>query len=266
MRSWGGGSGSGPFRSGRDFDHGRVCLRLRRRHALGAHSCEMQFDRSAHCDLDFRLRCARGDATRQIRREGGVTGGRSLDDDENSHFRPACLRMLWRVPGARSSEGRPATVTNPGFVGCLNCWWLPVVRARYQPSTLSERSTSRTFIVRREREVSRVASKRTQADVGAGPREADTAAAPQVQRFNRGCDRRVGGARRHRAHVRGFPEVLVRARGCLGSEAFTRPYAAPPGIERGAPTSDRLYKNLYRMEPPWRRASRSPKRARTSRD
>ena len=54
--------------------------------------------------------------------------------------------MLFSVPGARSSPGRPATVTSPGFTGCLNCWWLPRVRARYQPSSARSRRTSRIFI------------------------------------------------------------------------------------------------------------------------
>ncbi len=29
--------------------------------------------------------------------------------------------MLFSVPDAKSSEGFPATVTRPTFVGCLNC-------------------------------------------------------------------------------------------------------------------------------------------------
>jgi hypothetical protein len=29
--------------------------------------------------------------------------------------------MLFSVPVAKSSLGFPATVTRPGFVGCLNC-------------------------------------------------------------------------------------------------------------------------------------------------
>lgn len=59
-----------------------------------------------------------------------------FDDDEvavhGTHFcprflRPACSRMPFRVPGARSSSPDPAMVTRPGLRGCLNCWWLPRV-------------------------------------------------------------------------------------------------------------------------------------------
>jgi len=54
-------------------------------------------------------------------------------------FRPACLRMLFKVPGARSSFGLPATVTRPTFFECLNWRWLPSVTTRHQPSALSTR-------------------------------------------------------------------------------------------------------------------------------
>ena len=54
--------------------------------------------------------------------------------------------MLFSVPGARSSLDFPATVTGPGFEGCLNCLWLPRVATRTHPSSFSIRSTSPTFI------------------------------------------------------------------------------------------------------------------------
>ena len=47
---------------------------------------------------------------------------------------------------ARSSPRCPGTVTNPRFAECLNCRWLPRVRAWYQPSDSSSRMTSRTFM------------------------------------------------------------------------------------------------------------------------
>src|SRR5580700_6974017 len=53
--------------------------------------------------------------------------------------------MLFRVPGAKSSDGLPATVTRPDFSGCLNCRWLPRVATRYQPSASKSLMTSRTF-------------------------------------------------------------------------------------------------------------------------
>ena len=62
-------------------------------------------------------------------------------------FSSDCLKILFNVPGARSSLGFPATVTRPGFEGCLNCLWLPRVATRVHPSSLSIRSISLTFIV-----------------------------------------------------------------------------------------------------------------------
>ena len=47
-----------------------------------------------------------------------------LDDNRVSHgephFRPACFKMLFCVPGARSSPGLPGTVTRPSLLACLN--------------------------------------------------------------------------------------------------------------------------------------------------
>ena len=40
----------------------------------------------------------------------------------------------------------PDTVTRPGLDGCLNWRWPPLDLTRTQPSDLSRRSTSRTFI------------------------------------------------------------------------------------------------------------------------
>lgn len=41
--------------------------------------------------------------------------------DVSQPLRPACLRMAFNVPGGMSTPVFPATVTVPGFVGCLNC-------------------------------------------------------------------------------------------------------------------------------------------------
>ena len=62
------------------------------------------------------------------------------------YFRPDCFRILFSVPGAKSSLGFPGTVTRPGFDACLNWRWLPRVAARFQPSSASIRSISLTFI------------------------------------------------------------------------------------------------------------------------
>src|ERR1700682_1726050 len=61
-------------------------------------------------------------------------------------FKPDCLRILFNVPGAKSSLGFPGTVTRPGLLGCLNWRWLPRVTAKYQPSSASMRNMSDTFI------------------------------------------------------------------------------------------------------------------------
>jgi len=63
-----------------------------------------------------------------------------------AHFNPACLRILFCVPGARSSLGFPAIVTTPFFLSCLYCRWLPRVRSRYQPSSSMSLIIARTFI------------------------------------------------------------------------------------------------------------------------
>ena len=53
--------------------------------------------------------------------------------------------MLFYKPMPIALLNFPATVTVPGFEGCVNCLWLPRVRSRYQPSRWSSRMTSRTF-------------------------------------------------------------------------------------------------------------------------
>ena len=62
--------------------------------------------------------CLSGNAeTRQIRSVCAPTCVRFFVDDEVFHFSPACLRILFNVPGGMSTDGCPATVTVPGFVG-----------------------------------------------------------------------------------------------------------------------------------------------------
>ena len=64
-------------------------------------------------------------------------------------FNPACFRILFSVPGAKSSLFRPATVTRPRLIGCLNCLWLPRMATSIHPSFLNMLSTLETFIRRR---------------------------------------------------------------------------------------------------------------------
>src|SRR5260221_4167763 len=90
------------------------------------------------------------DATGQVRRVGReIAVGPFHHDQKTPHHRSsrlACTRILLRVPGARSSFGWPATVTRPGLVGCLSCMWLPRVATATQPSSRSNRRTSRIFM------------------------------------------------------------------------------------------------------------------------
>lgn len=128
------------------------CVRvgLGRCQSLLTHAGQMQLDCLAHALLYCRLRRTGGNASRQIGRIRRESRWCLLHNDEDLHcLSPACLRMLFNVPGARSSPACPATVTSPGLTGCLNCWWLPRVRTRYHPSSVSRRRRSRTFIDRR---------------------------------------------------------------------------------------------------------------------
>ena len=50
------------------------------------------------------------------------------------------------MPGAKSSEGLPATVTRPDLLGCRSCRWLPRRVTSVQPSSFNIRRTARTFI------------------------------------------------------------------------------------------------------------------------
>lgn len=53
--------------------------------------------------------------------------------------------MFRSVPSGRSCLGG-GTVTRPGRPGCLNCWWLPLVRTNRQPSAFSRSITSRLLM------------------------------------------------------------------------------------------------------------------------
>jgi hypothetical protein len=95
-------------------------------------------------------------ATWQIRYVRAKTVFALFDNHKICHwgcgpFNPACLRMLFSVPGGTSRLGLPATVTVPGLTECVYCRWLPAVLASLQPSCSSSLITSRnfTFAVRR---------------------------------------------------------------------------------------------------------------------
>ncbi len=94
----------------------------------------MELDGFPHALLDIGTRGPGRHTSREVRGVGGVPGLGLLDDDEERHgFSPACLRMLLRVPGARSSPGWPVTVTKPGLVGCVHCWWHPPGSGKVPP-------------------------------------------------------------------------------------------------------------------------------------
>jgi hypothetical protein len=54
--------------------------------------------------------------------------------------------MLRNVPIGISRLGW-GTVTRPGFVGCLNCTWLPSCATSYQPSCLKRCITTRLDMI-----------------------------------------------------------------------------------------------------------------------
>src|SRR5258707_7415996 len=52
---------------------------------------------------------------RKVRRVSSPTRRRLFVNDKIFHFSPACLRILFNVPCAMSTDGCPAPVTVPGF-------------------------------------------------------------------------------------------------------------------------------------------------------
>src|SRR5580704_11426378 len=72
-----------------------------------AHAFEMKFDCLADQILCF-VQCLGGDAEPgQVRSIGAPSGCGLFVDDEIFHFRPACLRILFNVPGGMSSDDVP---------------------------------------------------------------------------------------------------------------------------------------------------------------
>src|SRR5262245_20184878 len=113
----------------------------------------MKQDRLLDFALSFLDRRPRGYASRKIRHVSGVVPVSFFDNYRVSHsiayrLSPACLRILFNVPGGKSSLGFPATVTRPVLLGCLNWRWLPRVATWIQPSRRSIPSTSDTFMTR----------------------------------------------------------------------------------------------------------------------
>lgn len=137
----GGSSGSCAW-----FDVFRVAVRRRQFVAFSLETLKVESERLMYRLLDFFASCAGRDTTQDIGRIRRIAGLGFFDDDEVFHrSSPACLRILFKVPAARSSPGFPAIVTKPAFPGCLNCRWLPRVLTRTQPSSVISLRTSLTF-------------------------------------------------------------------------------------------------------------------------
>src|SRR5438094_1022862 len=106
------------------------CLRTRRRNRFSrtAQTVEVEFNGVVHFAFDGVSRLARGDAAGEIGRIGGIAGRSFFNDNQvPTHFNPACLRIIFCVPGARSSLGFPAIMSTPFF---LIMPILPVATAR----------------------------------------------------------------------------------------------------------------------------------------
>src|SRR5439155_9792583 len=134
-------------KSGRHFDVGRIGVWLGHVKALQPQTFQMKLHRLSHISLDVFPRLAGRHAAFQVGRVGKVSSTRLFDHNKIllHCFSPACFRMLFSVPRASSSLWLPGTVTKPRFAGCLYWWWLPRVLARYQPSSWSRLTRSRTF-------------------------------------------------------------------------------------------------------------------------
>ena len=78
------------------------------RKVVGEESLHVHLNGLVHVAFRLRASSPSGDAARKVGRVGGVVCPSLFDDDEKAthaqsfSFRPACLRMLFHVPGARS--------------------------------------------------------------------------------------------------------------------------------------------------------------------
>ena len=122
-----------------------------RRHGqpVGFKTVDMEADRIPNLRFDLRNRRAGRDTSWQVWYVSRVVVVGLFDHDRvPHHFRslsPACSSTLFSVPGAISSDGLPAIVTQPSLDACLYCRCDPRVAIRNQPSFSTRRITSRTF-------------------------------------------------------------------------------------------------------------------------
>src|SRR5262245_60102286 len=111
--------------SGRDFYVIHATGWHGNRRSVLSHAFQVKLDGFADRLLCVLGSLTGGHAPRKIENIGGVVAFSLLNDYGVSHgihlvgLRPDCLRILFKVRGAKSSLGLPAKVTRPGFTGCL---------------------------------------------------------------------------------------------------------------------------------------------------
>src|SRR5438094_4131332 len=97
----------------------------------------MDFDYLLDESFRFLNRFADGDTSRKIRDKRFIPCITLLDNDgvtQMSHFQPACLRILFRVPLGMVSPVFPSTVTRiHGFFGWSNLRLLTLFQASNHP-------------------------------------------------------------------------------------------------------------------------------------
>src|SRR5579864_3015774 len=104
------------------FYVGRIGPRLRNRLAMLRHAFKMKSNRLLHLPLNLFASYACRNTPVEIRRVRGGARSSLLHDNQIffHRFSPACFKMLFGVPGPRSSFGFPGTVTRPVLIDCLN--------------------------------------------------------------------------------------------------------------------------------------------------
>ncbi len=88
---------------------------------LEQQSLQMKLQCLLHIFFNFLSCFSRCDTPIDVRRIGRISRFSFFNDNQIFHFlKRACLKMLFCVPGAKSSFGFPDTVTKPYLRGCLN--------------------------------------------------------------------------------------------------------------------------------------------------
>lgn len=112
---------------GRGERGGGNCAWVRDRLAVLAETHKVELDRLPHKRQTLVLVLGDSDTAGQVGTPRAVATSLATFDDDRVRTHsgpprmPACLRMFRSVPVGTSVLGLPATVTVPGFAGCLNC-------------------------------------------------------------------------------------------------------------------------------------------------